>query len=111
MPLLWSIGAASEWLVSGSLPLLGSPEHHLGAVLDGRLLELGCLKCSSPGSVSRACFQASLLDVNTDSKQAQRCTFSDVLSPWLLLGWAGRAEMHDQTHGFSTGVFPGSCRL
>lgn len=38
MPFLWSVGGASVWLVSASLPLLGSPEHRLGAVLDGRLL-------------------------------------------------------------------------
>lgn len=114
MPFLWSVGGASVWLVSASLPLLGSPEHRLGAVLDGRLLtapESLSLKCSSQGSVTQSCFQASLLDVDTDSKQTKRCTFSDVLHPWLLLGWAGRAGMRGQTHSFFTGVFPGSCRL
>lgn len=76
-----------------------------------RKLELGCLSAAVQEVLSRACFQTCLLDVDTDSKQTQRCTLSDVLHPCLLLGWAGHARMHGQTHGFSTGVFPGSCRL
>lgn len=112
MPLLWSIGAASVWLVSASLPLLGSPEHHLGAVQGGGLLAAPeswnwavsvqqSRKCY-PEPVSR---HACLMWTQTASRH------KDAHSPWLLLGWAGHARMHGQTHGFSTGVFPGSCRL
>lgn len=50
-----------------------------------RKLELGCLSAAVQEVLSRACFQTCLLDVDTDSKQTQRCTFS-LAAPGL--GWA-----------------------
>lgn len=80
MLLLWSIGATSVWLVSACLPLLGSPEHHLGAVQGGGLL-------AAPESWNWA----------VSVQQSRKC-YPEPVSRHACLMWTQTASRHKDAH-------------